>query len=49
MNFVCNRIISTGKFPDRLKYSTVKSSHKTGTKQEISNYTSISLLTSFLK
>ena len=45
MNFECNRILFTGKFPDSLKYYTVKPLHKKGNKQEISNYTLISLST----
>jgi hypothetical protein len=49
MNFECNRILSTGKFPDSLKYYTVKALHKKCNKQEISNNTLISLSTSFSK
>lgn len=49
MNFECNRILSTGKFPDSLKHYTVKPLHKKGNKQEISNYTLIKLSTSFSK
>ena len=45
LNFVCNRILSTGKFPDRLKYSIVKPLHKKCNKQ-ISNYRLTSLLIS---
>jgi hypothetical protein len=49
MNFECNRILSTDKFPYSLKYYTVKPLHKKGNKQEISNYTPISLSTSLSK
>ena len=42
-------IISTGIFPTRLKFAEIKSLHKKGEKSNISNYKSISLLTSFSK
>jgi len=44
-----NAVLSTGVFPDRLKYAIVKPIFKKGNKQEISNYRPISLLTSFSK
>ena len=47
--YICNAVLSTGVFPDRLKYAIVKPIFKKGYKQEISNYRSISLLTSFSK
>ncbi|GFG28533.1 hypothetical protein Cfor_03643, partial [Coptotermes formosanus] len=46
---ICNAILSTGVFPDRLKYAIVKPVFKKGNRQEISNYRPISLLTSFSK
>ncbi|GFG29580.1 hypothetical protein Cfor_01706 [Coptotermes formosanus] len=46
---ICNAILSTGVFPDRLKYAIVKPVSKKGNRQEISNYRPISLLTSFSK
>jgi hypothetical protein len=49
MNFECNGILSTGKFPYGLKYYTVKPLHKKGNIQEISNYTPNSLSTSLSK
>jgi len=45
LNFVYNRILSTGKFPDRLKYFIVKPLHKKCNKQ-MSNYRLTSLLKS---
>jgi hypothetical protein len=49
LTHVCNAVLSTGVFPDRLKYAIVKPVFKKGNKQEISNYRPISLLTSFSK
>jgi hypothetical protein len=46
---MCNAILSSGVFPDRLKYTIVKPIYKKGGKQEVSNYRPISLLTSFSK
>jgi hypothetical protein len=46
--FVCNRILSTCIYPDRLKYSIAKPLHKKD-KQAMSNYRPISLITSFSK
>jgi hypothetical protein len=45
LNFVYNRILCTGKFPDRLKYFIVKPLHKKCNKQ-MSNYRLTSLLKS---
>ena len=42
-------MLSTGIFPDRLKYAVIKPVFKKGDKQDISNYRPISLLTSFSK
>jgi hypothetical protein len=49
LTHICNAILNSGVFPDRLKYATVKPIHKKGGKQDISNYRPISLLTSFSK
>ena len=49
LTFIFNKILSTGIFPDRLKFSEVKPLFKKGDKSEFSNYRPISLLTSFSK
>ena len=49
MTHVFNKILSTGIFPDRLKFSEVKRLYKKGVKTEFSIYRPISLLTSFSK
>ena len=45
LTYIFNKILSTGIFPDRLKFSEVKPLYKKGVKTEIYNYRSISLLT----
>jgi hypothetical protein len=49
LNHICNLLIATGKFPDRLKYSEVIPLYKKGDKNQPSNYRPISLLTAFSK
>ena len=49
LTHIFNIILSTGIFPDRLKFAEVKPLHKKGDKSEFSNYRPISLLTSFSK
>ena len=49
LTYIISRMLSTGAFPNRLKYSQVKPLFKTGKKNNISNYRLISLLTSFSK
>jgi len=49
LTFIFNKILSTGIFLDRLKFSEVKPLFKKGDKSEFSNYHPISLLTSFSK
>ena len=36
--YICNAALSSGGFPDRLKYAIVKPIFKKGSKQDISNY-----------
>jgi hypothetical protein len=38
LNYICNKIIQSGTFPERLKYSVIKPSYKRGDKLLISNY-----------
>jgi len=47
--YLCNKSMSTGMFPTRLKYSQVVPIYKKGDKHELSNYRPISLLTSLSK
>ena len=49
LTHICSAALSSGVFPDRLKYAIVKPIFKKGNKQDISNYRPISLLTSFSK
>ena len=49
LTFIFNKILSSGIFPDRLKYSEVKPLFKKGDSTDFSNYRLISLLTSFCK
>jgi len=49
LTHICNKSLSLGIFPDRLKYSEVKPLFKKGDKHNISNYRPISILTSFFK
>ena len=49
LNYICNKALFKGIFPDRLKFSVIKPLYKKGNKQDTSNYRPISLLTSFSK
>ena len=49
LNYMCNKILFWGVFPDRLKYAVIKPLHNNGDKGEVSNYRPVSLLTSFSK
>ena len=50
ITYICNLILNTGIFPDRLQYAIVKPVFKNkGNRQHMTNYRPISLLTSFSK
>jgi retron-type reverse transcriptase len=49
LTHICNKIILSGSFHDRLKYSIVRAVYKKGDRTNYSNYRPISLLTSFSK
>lgn len=49
MTHICNKYISAGIFPERLKYSVIKPLYEKGDKTNPSNYRPILLLTSFSK
>jgi len=49
LNYICNKIIFWGIFPDRLKYAVIKPLHKNDDRCDVSNYRPVSLLTSFSK
>ena len=49
LTFLCNKSLSTGIFPERLKYAQIRPIYKKGDRQLITNYRPISLLTSFSK
>ena len=48
INYICNKMLFWGVFPDRLKYAIIKPLHKND-RCGVSNYRPVSLLTSFLK
>jgi len=47
LTHICNKSLSSGIFPDRLKYSEINPLFKKGDKQNTSNYRPISVFTSF--
>jgi len=47
LTYLCNKSLTSGIFPSWLKYSQVTPLFKKGSKSELSNYSPISLLTSF--
>jgi len=49
LTYIFNKVLSSGIFPDRLKYSEIQPLFKKGKKTEIANYRPISFLPSFSK
>jgi hypothetical protein len=49
LTHICNQTLSTGIFPERLKYALIRPVFKKGDKCLITNYRPISILTSFSK
>jgi hypothetical protein len=49
LTYVINKSLSTGVYPERLKYAIINPIHKKGDKTLISNYRPISLVTGFAK
>jgi hypothetical protein len=49
LNYISNRALFTGVFPDRLKYTTIRPLFRKGNKDYVNNYRPISILTSFSK
>jgi hypothetical protein len=49
LTFIFNKILTTGVFSERIKFSEVKPLYKKGNTTDFSNYRPISLLTSFSK
>jgi len=49
LNYMCNRTVFTGLFPDRLKYAIKRPLFKKSNENYVSNYRLISILTTFSK
>jgi Notch-like protein len=49
LNYICNRTLFTGVFPDRLKYAIIRILFKKCNNNYLTNYRPISILTSFSK
>jgi len=48
-NYIRNKVLTKGIFPESLKFSIIKPLCKKGNKKDVSNYGPIFLLTSFSK
>jgi hypothetical protein len=46
---ICNKLLSLGIFPDRLKYAIINPLYKSGDRSLFANYTPVSSLTVFVK
>jgi len=49
LTYICNKSLSSGIFPSRLKFSELEPLHKKGDGTDITNFRPISLLTYFSK
>ena len=49
MTHICNKLITSGIFPEHMKYAIVNPLFKKGEKTELTNYRPISILSSFSK
>jgi hypothetical protein len=47
INYICNKMLFCGVFPDRLKHAIIKPLHKNGDRCEMTNCRPVSLLTFF--
>jgi len=47
INYICNKMLFWGAFPDRLKYAIIKPLQKSDDNCGVSNYRPVSLFTSF--
>jgi hypothetical protein len=49
LTYICNAILKSGIFPDKLKYAIIKPLYKKGNTQDVMYYRPMSILTSFSK
>jgi len=49
INYISNKMLFLGVFPDRLKYTIIQPLHKNDDRCDVSKYRPVSLLTSFSK